>query len=48
VAQASFILLLEPVWTALLAAWWYDSGFSLQQGSGSALVLLALLLTRRN
>lgn len=48
VAQASFILLLEPVWTALLAAWWYGSGFSLQQGSGAALVLLALLLTRRN
>jgi drug/metabolite transporter (DMT)-like permease len=36
------------VWTALLAAWWYGSGFSWQQGSGAALVLLALLITRRN
>lgn len=47
VAHSAFILLLEPVWTALLAAWWFGTGFVPQQWLGAALVLSALLLSRR-
>ncbi|SCK22892.1 DMT family transporter [Vogesella sp. LIG4] len=47
VARSAFILLLEPVWTALLAAWWFGTGFAPQQWLGAALVLAALLLSRR-
>lgn len=48
VARSAFILLLEPVWTALLAAWWFGSGFAPAQWLGAGLVLLALLLSRRS
>lgn len=47
VARAAFILMLEPVWTAMLAGWWYGTGFAPQQWLGAGLVLAALLLSRR-
>lgn len=45
--RSAFILLLEPVWTALLAAWWFGSGMSASQLAGAVLIMSSLLLSRR-
>ena len=46
IARAAFILLLEPVWTALLAAWWLGSVMTAMQWLGAALLLSAIMLSR--
>ena len=45
-SHTALIMILEPVWTALLAALWYGETMTLMQFSGCALILLALLTTR--
>lgn len=46
IARAAFILLLEPVWTALLASWWFGSVMTGQQWLGAGLILAAILVSR--
>ena len=45
--HSAFILLLEPVWTALLAWWWFGSSMSASQLTGAGLIMASLLLSRR-
>jgi drug/metabolite transporter (DMT)-like permease len=40
------IMVVEPVWVALLAAAWYGESMSGQQLAGCGLILLALLISR--
>ncbi|WP_258306326.1 DMT family transporter [Halomonas sp. A11-A] len=45
-SHAAVILMLEAVWTALLAAAWYRETMTLLQLSGCALIFAALLINR--
>ncbi|WNL42952.1 DMT family transporter [Halomonas sp. PAMB 3264] len=45
-SHASVILMLEAVWTALIAAWWFNETMTPLQLSGCALIFLALLINR--
>ncbi|WP_137009389.1 DMT family transporter [Aquitalea aquatilis] len=45
--RSAFILLLEPVWTAVLAWWWFGSGMSASQLTGAGLIMSSLLISRR-
>ena len=45
--RSAFILLLEPVWTAMLAWLWFGSSMSASQLTGAGLIMLSLLIIRR-
>lgn len=45
-SHAAVILMLEAVWTALLAAWWFGETMTLLQLLGCSLIFLALLINR--
>jgi len=45
-AHAAVILLIEPVWTAAIAAWWFAETMTLSQLGGCALIFLALIVNR--
>ncbi len=45
-SHASMILMLEPMWTAMLAAWWFGERMSGLQFVGCALIFSALVLSR--
>lgn len=45
--RSAFILLLEPVWTAILAWLWFGSGMSASQLTGAGLIMSSLLISRR-
>ncbi|WP_016914944.1 DMT family transporter [Vreelandella stevensii] len=45
-SHAAVILMLEAVWTALLAAWWFNETMSALQLTGCALIFTALLINR--
>ena len=45
-SHASMILMLEPMWTAMLAAGWFGERMSAQQFVGCALIFSALVLSR--
>ena len=45
-SHAAVILMLEAVWTALLAAWWFNETMSALQLTGCALIFAALLINR--
>lgn len=45
-AHAALILMLEPVWTALLAAVWWGERMSVQQLLGCTLIFVSLLVSR--
>ncbi len=40
------IMVLEPMWTALMAAFWFAESMSLLQGLGCSLIFLSLLVNR--
>ncbi|WP_422102737.1 DMT family transporter [Vreelandella sp.] len=45
-SHAAVILMLEAVWTALLAAWWFGETMTLLQLLGCSLIFAALLINR--
>jgi len=45
-SHAAIIMTLEPVWAALLGAWWFLEEMSAMQFIGCGLILLALLVNR--
>jgi drug/metabolite transporter (DMT)-like permease len=45
-SHAAIILMLEPMWTALAAAWWFGESMSGRQLGGCLLIFLALVLSR--
>ena len=45
-SHAAVIMILEPVWTAIFAAFWFDERMVLAQIIGCGLILLALLVNR--
>ncbi|MBA4707666.1 DMT family transporter [Aquitalea aquatica] len=45
--RSAFILLLEPVWTAMLAWLWFGSSMSASQLAGAGLIMSSLLISRR-
>jgi len=45
-SHASVILMLEAVWTALLAGWWFSETMTLLQLIGCGLIFTALLINR--
>ena len=45
-SHAAVILMLEPMWTALVAAWWFGETMSAQQFVGCGLIFSALVLSR--
>lgn len=45
-AHAAVIMVLEPIWTALIAAFWFDERMSAQQMMGCALIFASLLANR--
>lgn len=45
-SHAALIMMLEPVWTALAAAWWYAETMSALQLAGCGLIFLALVVSR--
>ncbi|MCB8889034.1 DMT family transporter [Vreelandella malpeensis] len=45
-SHASVILMLEAVWTALIAAWWFGESMTALQLTGCSLIFLALLINR--
>ena len=45
-SHAALILMLEPVWTALAAAWWFAETMSALQLAGCGLIFLALVVSR--
>ncbi len=45
-SHAALILMLEPVWTALAAAWWFGETMSALQLAGCGLIFLALVVSR--
>ncbi|MCP1312941.1 MULTISPECIES: DMT family transporter [unclassified Halomonas] len=45
-SHASVILMLEAVWTALIAAWWFGETMTALQLIGCSLIFLALLINR--
>lgn len=44
--RAAVIMILEPVWTAIIAMFWFSERMSLMQIAGCSLILLALLVNR--
>lgn len=44
--RAAVIMILEPVWTAIIAVFWFSERMSLLQMAGCSLILLALLANR--
>ncbi|TAH48304.1 MAG: DMT family transporter [Betaproteobacteria bacterium] len=47
-SHAAIILMLEPVWTAVLAAWWFSETMTALQLAGCTLIFAALLISRWN
>ncbi len=45
-SHAAIIMTLEPIWTAVVAAWWLDEQMSGLQLTGCALIFLAMLINR--
>lgn len=45
-SHAAIILMLEPVWTAIAAAWWYAETMTGLQLTGCTLIFTALLISR--
>lgn len=45
-SHAAVIMILEPVWTAAIAAVWFSERMSTQQWLGCALILVALMINR--
>jgi len=45
-SHTAIIMVLEPIWTALLAAFWYGETMTSMQFIGCGLILVALLTTR--
>ncbi len=45
-SHAAIILMLEPVWTAILAAWWFAETMTALQLVGCTLIFAALLISR--
>ena len=45
-SHAAVIMMLEPIWTALLAAYWFSERMSAIQFVGCALIFIALLINR--
>jgi len=45
-SHAAVILMLEAVWTALMAAWWFEESMTLLQLLGCSLIFTALLINR--
>lgn len=45
-SHAAIIMMLEPIWTALLAAWWLDETMGALQILGCGLIFLALVINR--
>jgi drug/metabolite transporter (DMT)-like permease len=45
-SNAAVIMILEPVWTALIAAAWFDERMTSLQASGCGLIFAALLINR--
>lgn len=45
-SHAAVIMMLEPVWTALVAAWWFRETMSALQFLGCVLIFLALVINR--
>jgi len=45
-SHAAVILMLEPMWTAIVAAWWFDERMTALQFVGCGLIFAALVLSR--
>lgn len=45
-SHAAIILMLEPMWTALVAAWWFGERMTALQLTGCGLISLALVVSR--
>ncbi|WP_290582287.1 DMT family transporter [Ketobacter sp.] len=45
-SHAAIIMVLEPLWASLLAAFWFDESMNLQQLLGCSLIFIALLINR--
>ena len=45
-SHAAVILTLEPIWTTLLAGWWFGETMSFMQLAGCGLIFSALLINR--
>lgn len=45
-SHAALILMLEPMLTAVTAAWWYDETMSMLQLAGCLLIFIALIVSR--
>jgi len=45
-SHAAVVLMLEPMWTAMAAAWWFGERMSAPQFFGCALIFSALMLSR--
>lgn len=45
-SHAAIILMLEPVWTAIVAAWWFGETMTGLQLAGCSLIFAALLVSR--
>jgi len=45
-SRAALVMMMEPVWTALMAALWFGESMSRNQLSGCALIFLALVVNR--
>ncbi|HRD33752.1 MAG TPA: DMT family transporter [Rhodocyclaceae bacterium] len=45
-SHAAVILMLEPMWTAIVAAWWFGESMSMLQFLGCGLIFLALVVSR--
>lgn len=45
-SHAALILMLEPLWTALAAAWWFGETMNALQFTGCGLIFLALVVSR--
>lgn len=45
-SHAAVILMLEPMWTAIVAAWWFDERMTTLQFVGCGLIFAALVLSR--
>lgn len=46
VSHVALIMILEPIWVAILAAWWFHEQMSIMQIIGCTLIFTALLLSR--
>ncbi|MAM00374.1 MAG: EamA family transporter [Alteromonadaceae bacterium] len=45
-SHAAIIMMLEPIWTALLASWWLGESMGALQLAGCGLIFMALLINR--